>query len=638
MPPKRIAMSAKVRRIDYGKRLLKEQAEKRYDEGDFLAALRFTGREVEFYGADADALARLADIYENMGLYTSALNCWYRFADSCTTEDLPDAYEGLAVNYLNLGNDVQSAYYYNKLIDADATLTSADKAQIAETFAAERENGFRFVYPPEIADYRAETSRGATALKNGDLDRAIYYLSQVKKGSKEYAAAQDMTAVALLLKGDAEGAEEICADLLKEYPEDVQALSTLSAIYAEEDRRAESKQIADKLCSMTGRSAEEKYKIATVACENGMHEKALELFSELEKEIPYDGNLLYFKAVAAAECGNDAMAESALARLIEIYPDAEVAKYYLGRLRLHKADPEKNARPAFTYFYKVPQEEKERRILDLEVLLKTSAKSAATIGDSIESEGFFRWCFDEMDGMETELQFLAITAAAHAGAAGSEACDDFLRGVLLDCEVKDALKIEALRLLFERGKECSFGVVICNVYKEVYSRALRLGKTKRKTFLRGYAEAASKFSILGAGYTAKIAAVTEKLYADLAEAGFLETVKTPAALAAAIYAEAGLKEAGGGIIAACALFAASEKEAGNILSAAEVAREAGRILAAVATAGENVLAEINKKTDGAEKNEAADEAAGDSAEEKAPERTEGEKTENIGEKPDPEKV
>ena len=128
------------------------------------------------------------------------------------------------------------------------------------------------------------------------------------------------------------------------------------------------------------------------------------------------------------------------------------------------------------------------------------------------------------------------------------------------------------------------------------------------------------------------------MYADLAEAGFLETVKTPAALAAAIYAEAGLKEAGGGIIAACALFAASEKEAGNILSAAEVAREAGRILAAVTTAGENVLAEINKKTDGAEKNEAADEAAGDSAEEKAPERTEGEKTENIGAKPDPEKV
>ena len=58
----------------------------------------------------------------------------------------------------------------------------------------------------------------------------------------------------------------------------------------------------------------------------------------------------------------------------------------------------------------------------------------------------------------------------------------------------------------------------------------------------------------------------------------------------------------------------------------------------MATAGENVLAEINKKTDGAEKNEAADEAAGDSAEEKAPERTEGEKTENIGAKPDPEKV
>lgn len=566
-------MSAKVRTIDYGRRLLRSQAEKRYGEGDYLSALRFTGRELALYGADADSYARLADIYENMGLYTSALNCWFRYVDTCTTEDLPDAYEGLAVNYLNLGNDAQSAYYYNKLIDADDTLTGGDKAQIAQMFSVEKSSGFRFVYPPELADYRAETARGGAALKNGDLDGAIHYLSQVKKGSKAYAAAQELLAVATLLKGDSEGAEEICLALLKENENDVQALSTLSAIYSEEDRREESRKIAERLCGMQGGNADEKYKIATVACENGMHEKALQLFTELEKEFPYDGNLLYFKAVAAAECGKDVLAENMLAYLTEIYPDAEVAKYYLKKLRLHRNSPECNPRPPFTYFYKVPQEEKDLRAATMEILLKMPLKAAAETAETLLAEGVFRWCFDEMDGMEQDLQWLAVRAAARGGEAGSVKCDEFLREVLLDCEVRDAVKIETLRLLFERGKQNGFGVVICNIYKEAFIPQITLGKSKRKLFLRGYAAVASKFAVIGEAYARKIRRVTEELYSDLSRAEFLETVKTPQALAAAVYLLCDLLEAGRRVEDACLLFSAPEKEVLSILSAQEIASE-----------------------------------------------------------------
>lgn len=569
-------MSAKVKRIDFSKKFLKAQAEKLYGEGDFIGSLRFALREFDSYGADGDLYVRLADIYENLGLHTSAINYWFKFVDGCDTEDLPDAYEGLAVNYLNLGNEAQSAYYYNKLIDADASLTREDKMQIAETFAKEKSSGFRFVYPPEVADYRAETALGAAALKNGDLKRAIAMLSQVKKGAKEYAAAQDMLAVAQLLKGDSEEAECICRDLLRENPDDVQALSTLSAIYAEEDRREESRAIADRLCAMTGRTLEEKYKIATVACENGLHERALEIFDDISKEIPCDGNLLYFKAVAAAECGKDALAERVFSELTDIYPDAETAKYYLRRLRLYKAYPEAYERPPFTYFYKVPQEEKERRAGLLEMLLKLPLKSVEPLAADLEKEGVFRWCFDEMDGMETELQLLAAAAAAHAGNGGYAPCDEFLRDVLLDCEVKDALKIEILRLLFERGEEISCGIVVCHVYKRIDSPKLRFGRSKRKAFLRGYAEIASKFAILGEGITERIANTAERLYEDLSDAEYLEAVKTPSALAAAIYAEAGLTEAGYGTADACALFSASKKETEHILSVAEIVRELKR--------------------------------------------------------------
>ena len=178
-------MSGKVRKINYGRRFLISQADKSYGEGDYLSALRFTHREIELFGADADALARLADSYENMGLYTSALNCWFRYADCCDPDDLPDAYEGLAVNYLNLGNEAQSAYYYERLVDTDSTLTGEDKLQIAEAFASDRRNGFRFVYPPALADFREELAKSGAALRAGDLEGAVGLLSEIPKGCGE---------------------------------------------------------------------------------------------------------------------------------------------------------------------------------------------------------------------------------------------------------------------------------------------------------------------------------------------------------------------------------------------------------------------------------------------------------------------
>ena len=64
-----------------------------------------------------------------------------------------------------------------------------------------------------------------------------------------------------------------------------------------------------------------------------------------------------------------------------------------------------------------------------------------------------------MDGMERDLQYLAVVVAEHTRE------DGFLRDVLLDCEVSDILKVELLRLLFARNEENGFGVVICNIYR-----------------------------------------------------------------------------------------------------------------------------------------------------------------------------
>lgn len=88
----------KVLKIDFSRNRLRERAEKYYDEGNYLSALRFTYKEMSLYGGNGETYMMLSDIYENMELYSSAVNCWFRFMDNCTGDDLPDIYEGLAVN------------------------------------------------------------------------------------------------------------------------------------------------------------------------------------------------------------------------------------------------------------------------------------------------------------------------------------------------------------------------------------------------------------------------------------------------------------------------------------------------------------------------------------------------------------
>ena len=99
------------------------------------------------------AYPRVVDCYEAMGLHGSAIQWLYLWLDEVFDsydmewqEDLPEIYEGLAVNYLNMGKDAQSAYYYNKLIDVDDTLPPEAKLEIAETFAKPKKNNFRFRY------------------------------------------------------------------------------------------------------------------------------------------------------------------------------------------------------------------------------------------------------------------------------------------------------------------------------------------------------------------------------------------------------------------------------------------------------------------------------------------------------------
>ena len=528
----------KVKKIDYDIDRLGAMSDKYYNECKLLSALRLAYRQYEFYGGDGDIYTRLADIYEGMGLHASAINWLYRFIDIAEVDDLPDIYEGLAVNYLNMGQENYSAYYYNRLIDADATLPIEAKQDILDAFSKPKTAGFRFVYPPEAADYSKELEMGSRALKAGNCKLAVKTFELIEKGSKEYAQAKEMQAVAHLLAGEESQAENICLELLETKPNDTRALATLSAVYLEQGKKEQSQEIALKLYSSKQENTDDLYKVATVCCENGLHEQAFEKFCELEDKMPFDGRMLYFKAVAAYKCGKLDESQKAFDTLCSVYPDAEVAKYYLRALRRREEGETMDEAEAPDYLYHLPQAERENRCRSLLHIGSCPKDEAQLFGLIALQDGYFRWCFDEMDGADHDLQYLALVTAEHVRA------DDFLREVLLDCEIADVLKVETLRMLYERNEDVAIGLVLCHVYRRVLLHKIKIGRKKRKRFLAGYAKIASRFVAVNGEYGRRMQAAAESLYAALSERERLDLIENEDDLACAIYFLAGLKELG----------------------------------------------------------------------------------------------
>ena len=58
----------KTRKIDASRNRIEKLADKYYNEGKYIPALRLAHRELREYGGDPDVFARLCDIYEGMGL------------------------------------------------------------------------------------------------------------------------------------------------------------------------------------------------------------------------------------------------------------------------------------------------------------------------------------------------------------------------------------------------------------------------------------------------------------------------------------------------------------------------------------------------------------------------------------------
>ena len=146
--------------MDFSDDRLLDLAARKIDEHNLIDALKILNKNGEINFNDDRSYMLYAEAYDDMDLYERSINYWFRYLDEAPEGDLADAYEGLAVCYMNIDNEHFAAYYYNKMLVETDDLTPETRREIINNFLRRQENPLKFAYPPQLADYSAEMSRG----------------------------------------------------------------------------------------------------------------------------------------------------------------------------------------------------------------------------------------------------------------------------------------------------------------------------------------------------------------------------------------------------------------------------------------------------------------------------------------------
>lgn len=541
----------KIRKLDFSDEFLMASAEKRYESGDYLGALTMLNKRAEMYDPSADASALYGDIYEALELYPLCADAWFRFLDTCNEADFAEGYEGLAVAFMNMGDELHSELYYRRAYDVD------EFPEGFELFPEKEKPRLRLIHSADGSVGDPELlQKGLFFLRAGELDKAREALSEIPPESSDFPSASGLSALCMLLEGDTDGAAAECRRLLARRPDDVPALTTYCAVLGAQGDKEGAKEVGRRLATLRTKSVEDLYRVSTALCETGLDEEAYAKLTELKGKLPNSDDVLWFHAVAAYKTGRPEEAISSLERLTTVYPRKALAKYYLVRLR--EEEGEKGIIPG--YFYRLPEEEYKTIASFLLAANGVKEEDAQKFAEIPEIEDYFRLAFDQLDGRDEKLQALAAKVAVKCR------CDFIVRDILLDYSADELIKLSMLRDLTVRNEENSFGAVVCNLYREFFTHEIEIGTRGRKPFLNAFAEVYSKYALFGEENEEKLVTAAEEVYRILEEADACDYFEEQAALSAVIYREARLRRGERTVANIASLFNANVKTVKEILN------------------------------------------------------------------------
>ncbi|MGN1372761.1 MAG: hypothetical protein ACI4VK_01785 [Candidatus Coproplasma sp.] len=516
--------------IDFSADRLISIAADSVENHEYIKALKMLNKNAVLNGNDEDSYLLYAEIFDDMGLSEKSINNWFKYLDYAGDgADFAEAYEGLAVGFMAIGQDNNAAYYYNKLLmETESELTPENRQEIINAFLLNEKPSLRFAWPAKLADFTEELSKGIDLMRANDFEGAIAEFSKVSEGNDKYFVARNYIAMCKIIADRDDEAEQECLHILSLDKDNVHALTTLSAVKTQQHKWDEAKDLALRLLKLNVTDSDDMYKIATVCCENRLHAEAYDLFCRMDDRFAYDCSFLFFKAIAAYNSDKVEKSIQIFDTLLTIYPNAVTADYWYYVVLQESKKPFEN-RQELEYFYRLPRSECEANIALLTAFTRLSDTNAKKLQKEADISAAIHWCMDDGEpAAAEELKLIGAFAALKGG------MDDTVRDILLDAFMNDAVKLELLSGLVQRNKGGTYGIVLCNTYRCITLVPVTLGRLKRKIFLHAYGLAFSRFAPFDVQNPVLLAASVEELYAKLEGEGLLSECTSVQTLAAGI--------------------------------------------------------------------------------------------------------
>ena len=493
--------------------------------GDYVGALCYAfARLKQEYSIEA--LADIADVYSEMGLYELSAKFWFKYLAIAPKGKAGVAYEELAINAFEMKNYPLCRYYLDKKVKEDGSIDNGELRQEIISYIAEesdKRNFYRVVYPEIAAYYEDELSEAKNAIANENFDRAIKLLEKVPKGSPTYRAAAEELSLAYFAVERIEEAINLNRELIKEYGGTLNYYCNLTSMY----RFNGEKEKAEYYYSMVkGLSPEkdDKLKLAMCAVEMCDHQTAVNAFKEIIDDEFFDDRIMGTFGIALLNCGEYELGAKYLKRAYMIDPDDEITAYY-ARLAVSLAEGKKTGvKFPLPYNGDLPEKETEKRKIAMCEALEKGGKLKAAERKKIYE--YMRW--GVISGGELFRLSLMLATALN-----DERCYDVLADFLLIDDITAGAKQAIVFTLTACGYKKKICVAAGGVFFSFRVKRFTFNDAEDEPFITAYAAAIARLAFSGAKLE-RIAEKVERLRKVLKGSELLKIISTDELAAAAV--------------------------------------------------------------------------------------------------------
>ncbi len=475
--------------------------------------------------------SKIADLYAELGLYSNAIDYWFKYLDQTSSKHYVEAYNGLGGCFYLAGIYSHSVYYYNLQINNkyDSELPYDD--YMYELFSEQEPKAPKIKLVDTEWESECEKVDEAKKIFYDDVDKSLELLNSIEKNSKEYEYAQGYAAMQYIVKDDYLQAIAAYKNVLSVNETSEFALNNLFALNFVLDNIEES----EKYFNLIKRNSCADFLYLTkyfrLFFAKDMHEKGYIYSKKIFGLLP---DLAINLVPLACAAYNSKRYEEAHRYFLEYYKicPSYLTEWYC-KLACDAKDGKKVKLKFIDFNFYLPEIEVKRLEKLGEYYIECSTATLKRKSKQVLQFASAVFCTSRID-----LQAMTCQILSYLKTKGAE---KFLKSLLLRTYVRDNIKSMIVTILVEMGMNKTVGMVFGNVYLKVPFEKTEFNDINGDTFKFAYAIAFGKLAPLYEDLISNLRVSANELYVKLIENGNINKVTDPVALGAFIAIKSGIK-------------------------------------------------------------------------------------------------